>query len=202
MGGGHGRPIATRLAVAPDSTAPPSELVYGMGRVDASGRVGDSQGYAPSAGRQVRGWPITAVQGVGFARHDPPGCMSSAKAPPLGPPAALHPTLRAGSRTATPSGSIRRLRIVKRQGVRTTERDGRNDGFSRRIAESVLHPGVQLQRPGARRSIVRVFRLRDGMDKRSARHASASWSAICPANSVQGVAMADVADITEERGPR
>jgi hypothetical protein len=70
------------------------------------------------------------------------------------------------------------------------------------IAESVLHPGVQLQRPGAGRSIVRVFRLRDGMDKRSARHASVSRSAICPANSVQGEAMADVADITEERGPR
>jgi len=69
-------------------------------------------------------------------------------------------------------------------------------------AESVLHPGVQLQRPGARRSIVRVFRLRDGMDKRSARHASVSRSAICPANSVQGEATADVADITEERGPR
>jgi hypothetical protein len=74
-GGERGRPAAVLLPMAapPDSPAAPSELVYGMGRVDASGRVGDSQvmhalGWA--AGERLT---ITAAHGIVLARRDPAG---------------------------------------------------------------------------------------------------------------------------------
>jgi len=74
-GGGRGRPVPVPLplAVPPDSPAPASELVYGMGRVDASGRVGDSEVI------RALGWvagerlTITAANGVVLARRDPAG---------------------------------------------------------------------------------------------------------------------------------
>jgi bifunctional DNA-binding transcriptional regulator/antitoxin component of YhaV-PrlF toxin-antitoxin module len=60
-------------AVAPDSPAPPSELVYGMGRVDASGRVGDSQVMRALGWQAGEPLTITAAHGVVLARRDPAG---------------------------------------------------------------------------------------------------------------------------------
>jgi len=74
-GGARGRPVpvALPLAVPPDSPAPPSELVYGMGRVDASGRVGDSQVMRALGWQAGERLTITAANGVVLARRDPAG---------------------------------------------------------------------------------------------------------------------------------
>jgi bifunctional DNA-binding transcriptional regulator/antitoxin component of YhaV-PrlF toxin-antitoxin module len=74
-GGGRGRPVPAPLplSVPPDSPAPPSELVYGMGRIDASGRIGDSQVMRALGWQAGERLTITAVNGVVLARRDPAG---------------------------------------------------------------------------------------------------------------------------------
>ena len=74
-GGARGRPVPVPLplAVPPDSPAPPSEFVYGMGRVDASGRVGDSQVMRALGWQAGERLTITAANGVVLARRDPAG---------------------------------------------------------------------------------------------------------------------------------
>jgi len=87
----HGRPgTAGRLpmAAAPQVPAVPDEVVYGTGRIDESGRVGDRAMTA------VLGWEagdrltFTAA-GVVIARRDPGGLVTMPTKPYLVIPAAL-----------------------------------------------------------------------------------------------------------------
>jgi hypothetical protein len=90
-GGGRGRPVAVPLplAVPPDIPATASELVYGIARVDASGRVGDSEVM------RALGWvagerlTITAARGVVVAGRDPCGLHVVGDSAHLTIPAAL-----------------------------------------------------------------------------------------------------------------
>jgi len=75
----HGRPATARrlpLAAAPQVPAVPDDVVYGTGRMDESGRVGD-RGMTG-----VLGWQpgdrltLTAVAGVMVARRDPAGMVT------------------------------------------------------------------------------------------------------------------------------
>ena len=97
----HGRAVPARrlpMAVAPEVPAVPGEVVYGTGRIDESGRVGDRAMTA------VLGWQpgdrltFTAAAGVVIARRDPAGMVTMAAKPYLVIPAALRRRcgLRAG----------------------------------------------------------------------------------------------------------
>ena len=77
------------LAAAPETPALSDEVVYGFGRTDVSGRVGDR----PIVG--VLGWQpgdrltLTAAAGVIIARRDPGGLVVMPAKPYLTIPAAL-----------------------------------------------------------------------------------------------------------------
>ena len=90
-GGGRGRPapVPLPLAVPPDSPAPPSELVYGMGRVDASGRVGDRDVMRAMGWQAGEMLTVTAAHGVVLARRDPAGLIRVGGSPHLTIPMAL-----------------------------------------------------------------------------------------------------------------
>jgi hypothetical protein len=88
----HGRPATARrlpLAAAPQVPAVPDDVVYGTGRMDESGRVGDRGMIG------VLGWQpgdrltLTAVAGVMVARRDPAGMVTMPAKPYLVIPAAL-----------------------------------------------------------------------------------------------------------------
>jgi hypothetical protein len=88
----HGRPATARrlpLAAAPQVPAVPDDVVYGTGRMDESGRVGDRGMIG------VLGWQpgdrltLTAVAGVRVARRDPAGMVTMPAKPYLVIPAAL-----------------------------------------------------------------------------------------------------------------
>ena len=96
----HGRPGTARrlpMAAAAQVPAVPSDLVYGTGRIDESGRVGDRAMTA------VLGWQagdrltFTAAAGVVIARRDPDGLVTMPAKPYLVIPAALRH--RCGLRT-------------------------------------------------------------------------------------------------------
>src|ERR1700733_3974043 len=93
----HGRAVPARrlpLAVAPEVLAVPGEVVYGTGRIDESGRVGDR------AMTGVLGWQrgdrltFTAAAGVVIARRAPAGMVTLPAKPYLVIPARCG--LRAG----------------------------------------------------------------------------------------------------------
>jgi bifunctional DNA-binding transcriptional regulator/antitoxin component of YhaV-PrlF toxin-antitoxin module len=97
----HGRAVPARrlpLAVAPEVPAVSGGVVYGTGRIDESGRVGDR------AMTGVLGWQagdrltFTAAAGVVIARRDPAGMVTMPGKPYLVIPAALRRRcgLRAG----------------------------------------------------------------------------------------------------------
>ena len=97
----NGRPVTARrlpMAAAPQVPAVPDDVVYGTGRIDESGRVGDRAMTA------VLGWQpgdrltFTAAAGVVIARRDPAGMVTMAAKPYLVIPAALRRRcgLRAG----------------------------------------------------------------------------------------------------------
>jgi hypothetical protein len=97
----HGRPATARrlpLAAALQVPAVPDDVVYGTGRMDESGRVGDRAMIG------VLGWQpgdrltLTAVAGVMVARRDPAGMVTMPTKPYLVIPAALRRRcgLRAG----------------------------------------------------------------------------------------------------------
>ena len=97
----HGRPGPARrlpMAAAAQVPAVPGDLVYGTGRIDESGRVGDR------AMTGVLGWQrgdrltFTAAAGVVIARRDPAGMVTMPAKPYLVIPAALRRRcgLRAG----------------------------------------------------------------------------------------------------------
>jgi hypothetical protein len=88
----HGRLATARrlpLAAAPQVPAVPDDVVYGTGRMDESGRVGDRGMIG------VLGWQpgdrltLTAVAGVMVARRDPAGMVTMPAKPYLVIPAAL-----------------------------------------------------------------------------------------------------------------
>jgi hypothetical protein len=82
---------ARRLPLASPDMAPPlpSEVAYGLGRIDAWGRVGDREVIG------VLGWQpgdcltLTAQAGVVTARRDPDGMVTMPSKPYLTVPAAL-----------------------------------------------------------------------------------------------------------------
>ena len=65
-GGRRGRPVPVPLPLAspPDNPAAPSEVAYGMGRVDASGRVGDRDVMRAMGWQAGELLTITAARGV------------------------------------------------------------------------------------------------------------------------------------------
>ncbi len=110
----HGKASPVRrlpLAAAARVPAVPGDLVYGTGRIDESGRVGDRAMTA------VLGWQagdrltFTAVAGVVIARRDPGGLVTMPAKPYLVIPAALRRRcgLRAGDHVllaASPGGDM------------------------------------------------------------------------------------------------
>ena len=88
----HGRAATARrlpLAAAPEVPVVPDGVVYGTGRMDESGRVGDRAMIG------VLGWQpgdrltLTAAAGVMVARRDPDGMVTMPGKPYLVIPAAL-----------------------------------------------------------------------------------------------------------------
>ena len=88
----HGRAAPARrlpMAAAPEVPAIPGDVVYGTGRMDESGRVGDRGMIG------VLGWQpgdrltLTAAAGVMVARRDPGGMVTLPAKPYLVIPAAL-----------------------------------------------------------------------------------------------------------------
>ena len=89
---GHSRADAARrlpVAAAPVVPAPPGDVLYGFGRIDASGRIADR------AIRGALGWragdrlTLTAAAGVVTARRDPDGMVTMPARPCVVIPAAL-----------------------------------------------------------------------------------------------------------------
>jgi hypothetical protein len=88
----HAKPTPARrlpMAAAPQVPALPGDIVYGTGRMDESGRVGDRGMIG------VLGWQpgdrltLTAAAGVMVARRDPGGMVTMPAKPYLVIPAAL-----------------------------------------------------------------------------------------------------------------
>ena len=88
------------LAAAPESPSLPDEVVYGLGRVDVSGRVGDRAIVGVLGWRPGDRLTLTAAAGVVIARRDPGGLAVMPAKPYLTIPAALRHRcgLRAGDR--------------------------------------------------------------------------------------------------------
>jgi hypothetical protein len=87
-----GRPGTARrlpVAAAPEVPAVPDDVVYGLGRIDASGRVADR------AMTSALGWQpgdrltLTSAAGVVTARRDPDGMVTMPTRPYIVIPAAL-----------------------------------------------------------------------------------------------------------------
>ena len=99
--GEHGRAVPARrlpVAVAPEVPAVPGEVVYGTGRIDESGRVGDRSMTGVLGWQRGDRLTFTAAAGVVIARRDPAGMVTMPAKPYLVIPAALRRRcgLRAG----------------------------------------------------------------------------------------------------------
>ncbi len=97
----HGRPGLARrlpLAATPQVPAVPDDVVYGTGRMDESGRVGDRGMIGILGWRPGDRLTFTAAAGVMVARRDPGGMVTMPAKPYLVIPAALRRRcgLRAG----------------------------------------------------------------------------------------------------------
>ncbi|HEY5988287.1 MAG TPA: hypothetical protein VIV12_18205 [Streptosporangiaceae bacterium] len=103
-GGGGGRVGVTRrlpLASPPaGGPAPFADVVYGTGRIDASGRIADRVVTGALGWRNGDRLTLTAGAGVVVARRDPGGMVTVPARPYLAIPAALRRRcgLRAGDR--------------------------------------------------------------------------------------------------------
>jgi bifunctional DNA-binding transcriptional regulator/antitoxin component of YhaV-PrlF toxin-antitoxin module len=100
---GHGRTgLARRLPVAavPVVPAVPADVVYGFGRIDASGRVADRAIISTLGWRPGDRLALAADAGVILARRDPGGMVTMPSRPYVVIPAALRRRcgLRAGDR--------------------------------------------------------------------------------------------------------
>jgi hypothetical protein len=87
-----GRAVPARrlpMAVAPEVPAVPGEVVYGTGRIDESGRVGDRAMTAMLGWQPEDRLTFTAAAGVVIARRDPAGMVAMPAKPYLVIPAAL-----------------------------------------------------------------------------------------------------------------
>ena len=88
----HGRPGPARclpLAAAAQVPAVPGDVMYGTGRIDESGRVGDRAMTAVLGWRAGDRLTFTAAAGVVIARRDPGGLVTMPAKPYLMIPAAL-----------------------------------------------------------------------------------------------------------------
>ena len=88
----HGRAAPARrlpMAAAPEVPAVPDDVVYGFGRMDESGRVGDGAMTAVLGWRAGDRLTLTAAAGVIVARRDPGGMVTMTVKPYLVIPAAL-----------------------------------------------------------------------------------------------------------------
>ena len=97
----HGRAAPARrlpMAAAPEVPAVPSDVVYGTGRIDESGRVADRAMIGAVGWRPGDRLTFTAAAGVVVARRDPGGMVTMPAKPYLVIPAALRRRcgLRAG----------------------------------------------------------------------------------------------------------
>jgi hypothetical protein len=100
---GHGRPGAGRrlpVAAVPVIPAAPAEVVYGFGRIDASGRIADRAITSALGWRPGDRLALAADAGVVIARRDPGGMVTMPSRPYIVIPAALRRRcgLRAGDR--------------------------------------------------------------------------------------------------------
>jgi bifunctional DNA-binding transcriptional regulator/antitoxin component of YhaV-PrlF toxin-antitoxin module len=100
---GNARPGAARglpLASPPASPQPAADAVYGIGRIDASGRVGDHAVTCALGWRKGDRLTLTADAGVVVARRDPGGMVTVPARACIAIPAALRRRcgLRAGNR--------------------------------------------------------------------------------------------------------
>jgi hypothetical protein len=99
----HGRPATARrlpVATTPDVPALPPDVVYGFGRIDASGRVADRVITSALGWRPGDRLALAAEAGVVIARRDPGGMVTMPSRPYIVIPAALRRRcgLRAGDR--------------------------------------------------------------------------------------------------------
>jgi AbrB family looped-hinge helix DNA binding protein len=88
----HGRPGAIRrlpVAVMPAIPAVPDDVVYGFGRIDASGRVADRAITSALGWRPGDRLALAAEAGVVIARRDPGGMVTMPSKPYIVIPAAL-----------------------------------------------------------------------------------------------------------------
>ncbi len=101
-GQGTARPVrCLPLAAAPAGPAAfPGDVMYGLGRVDSSGRVGDRSVVAALGWRHGDRLTLTASAGVVIARRDPAGMVIMPARPYLAIPASLR--RRCGLRPGEP----------------------------------------------------------------------------------------------------
>jgi hypothetical protein len=88
----HGRAAPARrlpMAAAPEVPAVPSDMVYGTGRMDESGRVADRAMIGAVGWQPGDRLTFTAAAGVVVARRDPGGMVTMPAKPYLVIPAAL-----------------------------------------------------------------------------------------------------------------
>jgi hypothetical protein len=85
MGGARRLPLAS-----PDIAPPlPDDVAYGLGRIDAWGRVGDREVISVLGWQPGDSLALTATAGVVTARRDPDGMVTMPSKPYLTVPAAL-----------------------------------------------------------------------------------------------------------------
>jgi len=90
-GGREHRPAVVRLPVAavPEVPEAPADVLYGFGRIDSSGRVGDRAMTAELGWQPGDRLTFTAAAGVVTARREPGGMVVMPSKPYLVIPAAL-----------------------------------------------------------------------------------------------------------------
>jgi hypothetical protein len=77
------------LAVAPEAPSADGDILYGFGRIDASGRVADRTITSALGWRHGDRLTVTAAAGVVLARRDPGGPVTMPAKPYVAIPAAL-----------------------------------------------------------------------------------------------------------------
>ena len=87
-----GRPGAVRrlpAASVPEVPAAPDDVLYGLGRIDASGRIADRSVISALGWQSGDRLTLTAAAGVVTARRDPRGMVTMPSKPYVTIPAAL-----------------------------------------------------------------------------------------------------------------